>query len=469
MSLWRKSATYALGRVIGSFISFLCFPILTRLLSPYEFGLWQVTGLFASLFLVFFQLGMDQALFRHYVLSPERSRVVVGTSFISVCLFSAVGIAMAVTFAPTLSSLFLGFNRSDLWVLASLWGAADAIFLLALSVFQAQERTWRYVIYDNLRAGLGYTIAIILAISGLGAQGVIIGWTGTTIIIVIITVLSIIFAHSHAGFDIKLWKQMFAYGFPIAINLVAIRLFTMTDRWLIARIMGYDYAGIYSASAKVAGVVSIAILPIRTAWVARMFHMHKQGTLVDELPSIWRQLAGGLGIITCAVSLLSPELLLILAGEQYASGFVVIPFLAVAFFMDGIILIADTGVYIKGKTGVIPFFTLIAALSNIFLNLLWIPNWGLVGAGAASTVSYSALAFLYWRIGQSLLPIRIPYWTVALSMVAVGTSIWVGLTCGIAIRVIVLVVLCVALIFSSKLDRDIWRALKNWKNKSSQS
>lgn len=466
MSLWKKSANYAVGRIIGSVISLAALPILTRVMSPYEFGLWQVAGVFASLFIVFSNLGMDQALFRYYLLSPDRSKVVIGTSFISVAAFSTIGITIAIVFASSFSSLFLGLERNDLLILTALWGAADAFFLLALSVFQAQERTWRYVFYDNLRAGVGYATAIVLAALGFGAQGVITGWTGTTVIIVIFSALSIILMHSHIGFDTKLWRQMLAYGFPIAINLVAIRVFTMTDRWLIARLMGYDYAGIYSASAKVAGIVSIALMPVRTAWVARMFYMHKQGTLVDELPDIWRQLAGGLGIITCAVSLLPYELLSIFAGWQYLQGYVAIPFLAVAFFMDGLVLIADTGVYIKGKTAIIPVFTIISALANILLNLLWIPRWGILGAAVASAISYSTLAFLYWRVGQSLLPVKIPYISLALSIVAIGVSIWIGLTCEVLIRVISLAILSTALIFLSKLDKDIWRALKNWKNKS---
>jgi O-antigen/teichoic acid export membrane protein len=50
--------------------------------------------------------------------------------------------------------------------------------------------------------------------------------------------------------------------------------------------------------------------------------------------------------------------------------------------------------------------------SNLLLNLWWIPKWGLVGAAAASTVSYalSALGFLTWtaRLGGGSLVAAIP-------------------------------------------------------------
>jgi len=248
------------------------------------------------------------------------------------------------------------------------------------------------------------------------------------------------------------------YGLPLALNMFIIRIFTFSDRWLLARLQDFSAAGAYSAAVRIAGIVAMVIVPIRYAWVARMFHMHRAGALAQKLPEIWRQLAGGMAIISLFVILLSHEIFALLIGAGYEQGMRVIPILALAYFLDALILIADAGIYVSGKTAIVPVFTGFAAIANIALNILLIPRYGLMGAAIAALTAYALLLFLGWRMGQFLMPIKIPYARVSICIFGVVAAVVVALAIqSVVFRIVILFALCAGIIIASALDRDIAR------------
>ena len=64
-------------------------------------------------------------------------------------------------------------------------------------------------------------------------------------------------------------------------------------------------------------------------------------------------------------------------------------------------------IFYKKRTKVLPFLTGVAGLTNIALNLYWIPRYGMMGAAYATLVSYFLLFLLAHFAAQYFY--RIPY------------------------------------------------------------
>ncbi len=177
MSLWRKSAGYALGRAFTSFLVFLLLPILTRLLTPEMFGTWQIMAFFAAVVMVMVQLGLDQALFRFYVIdSKNRGRYLAVTylfvAFASIVMFLIVFILRN----PLRTVLLSRMSSPNLVLLATLWGIVDAFFFTTTTVFQAEERVSTFVMCDITRALLGYGMGLFALQAGYGIAGLVWAW-----------------------------------------------------------------------------------------------------------------------------------------------------------------------------------------------------------------------------------------------------------------------------------------------------
>ncbi len=461
MELWRKSLGYALGRGFASLVVLIIMPILTRLMPPDEFGLWQALAFWAALVAVVVQLGSDQALFRFYITGAgERGRFLFAafafwafaSSALVLVVFAARGFLARLLFgAPELGWLVFG---------TALWGVSDALFQLVGAFFQAQERVGAFVACDIARATMGYGLALLLLARGLGVFGVVASWVAAGFAVAF-AVAPEILRRWQANLDRRVFAPMVRYGFPLAVNMLAVRVFSFADRWLLARLGSLSAAGAYSAAVRIAGVVAMVLVPVRYAWTARMFHMYKSGTLRAQLPHLWRQLAGGMAVVASAVAILSREFFSLMVGPGYEVGARVVPIIAAAFFIDALVLIADAGVYVTGRTVIIPVYTAFAAAANIALNVILIPRYGVFGAAFASVVAYALLLFLLWRAGQMLFPVDVPYAAVFAACLAVVASVVVALQVeGVVPRCVAFAVIAAATTVACRIDRDVAKALK---------
>jgi len=172
-----------------------------------------------------------------------------------------------------------------------------------------------------------------------------------------------------------------------------------------------------------------------------------------------------MAVITIATIILSPEIFKIMIGPGYEAGLVIVPILAAVYFLDALMLIADAGIYVSGKTVFVPIFTAIASAVNIALNIILIPRYGILGAASSALASYTILLFFGWRMGQFLMPVEIPYARVFGTIFGVIAAIVVSVSVeSFSARIIVLAVLLTAVVFISGLDGDIRRFLSHRNN-----
>ena len=461
MTLWRKSLGYGIGKGISSAIAFLLLPIITRLMTPAQYGAWQIIEFWAILTMFIIRLGLEQSLFKFYVMNPQKRGRYIFEIFCVMSVLSVIFIVVGYFLRKPLTAIFLGSQFATKFaVMAILWGVADSFFSVSAAIFQSEEKVKLYALMDISRVTLAYAFAILFLVSGYGVSGVVGARIGATFAI-LLAIIPVILRRVEFKFDKNDLLPMLKYGLPLTLNLFVVRLFSFSDRWLLAKLDSFSSAGSYSAGVKIASIIVAIILPIRYAWSARLFHMFKDGTLKTKLPQIWRQLAGGMSIVSVGLILLSPEIFKLFIGPGYESGMKVVPLLAAAYFLDALILIADAGIYVVGKTSFVPIFTAIAAIINIGLNILLIPKYGATGAAVAAIFGFVALLFLSWRTGQFFFPVKIPYAKVFLSLAAVAVAVWISLSFSpILIRLLSLIILWVAVFLGTGLDGDVFKKSK---------
>jgi hypothetical protein len=78
----------------------------------------------------------------------------------------------------------------------------------------------------------------------------------------------------------------------------------------------------------------------------------------------------------------------------------VITWTSLGVFLQGIYLLTSIGLNITKRTQFYPVATMAAAATNVSLNFLWIPRYGIIGAAWANGAAYAVQAALGYVLSQ---------------------------------------------------------------------
>jgi O-antigen/teichoic acid export membrane protein len=95
----------------------------------------------------------------------------------------------------------------------------------------------------------------------------------------------------------------------------------------------------------------------------------------------------------------------VMAAPEYHEAYRVVPLIALGQLFRGFVFIGPVGLTLKRKTTYHALMALIAAGINLWLNYLWIPRHGMMGAAAATAVAFGVQSLLITGVSQRHYPI----------------------------------------------------------------
>lgn len=372
---------YTVGNILIKGISFIALPIFTRLLSPDDFGKYNVFLSYETILNVVIGLGISGTIkvaffdfnerFNHYFSS------VVSLTIITAFFFDVIANVLIVT---------LGLFRGTMWdielvnllICSSL---ATALFNL-LSTKYVIEAAYK----QNLGISLLYTIAniilsVVLCLGFFSAQrylGRIIGQTVP--LIAITTFISILYLYRYRSIiNFDYWKYALSLGLPLILHMLSMVVLLQIGKLMIDHYLGSSYTGIYSVAVTLAGVLSVLLGSFDNAW-APWFYRGLAGKDGINLISGDNKISVFFAFMMSVFMLVSPEILkLMTTKEYYDAVYSIIP-LTLSVFVNFMYLFAVNQEYFYKKTRIIALGTLIATISGVALNSILLPSYGYIAA-----------------------------------------------------------------------------------------
>ena len=157
----------------------------------------------------------------------------------------------------------------------------------------------------------------------------------------------------------------------------------------------------------VAAEVTHAIEAVWTPWFTEKYKSHRY----IEIDKQARQYLLFASTLTAAILLVAPEALKLMTPSQYWTGTPMIPPLVASSF-----LIYMYSFYVgmelhEKRTKSISLATMTATVSNVFLNYIFVPNYGALAAAYTTLFSYILLFVMHRfnakRINNSLLGLKV--------------------------------------------------------------
>lgn len=401
---------YLFSNILNAVIPFILLPILTRYLSPEEYGevamfqtLLGALGAFIGMTFV------GAANRKYYDANLNKAEL---AEFIGSCIQLAVISAMIV-----FSVLFLFRSDFSEWLalppsyilFAVLVSLSTVILSLRLGQWQVSKQAVKYGALQVSNSLVNMLLSLLLVVALLqGAAGRIDAQIITSIVFLVVALLLL---KKDRLFKIFTWRKDFLtealkFGVPLMPHIAGGFLLNSVDRFVINQEIGLAEAGIYMVAVQLTAAVGIVFDAINKAYVPWLFErlkadVHKEKQKIVKLTYLWFL------VIVMGVTLaffIGPWLVVFIAGEKYARAGEVIGWLALGQGFQGMYLMVTNYIFYSKKTGLLSVASIGSGLLNLILLVIFIRLIGLEGAAIAFAVSMGIRFLLTWLVAQKRHP-----------------------------------------------------------------
>jgi len=389
-------ATQLLLRLVG----LILIPIITKTLGAYQYGIWAQISVTISLLTPLAMLGLSATLVRFLAGEKEKDKIRDGFFSVVAVIILSGSLLSALLFCSSdflASTVFGDINASYFVKAASFLVLISALDGITLTYFRTFGQIKTYTILTVLKSVGELCLIAGLLVSGFGLLGAIIA-------LLIVGSISFAIAFSltisQIGFklpDFSELKPYLRYGMPLTPHVMTMWTVHSSDRYIIGYFMGMAAVGVYSAAYAMGSLILFFLTPLQLILFPTISKLYEEGRveevrnylkfslkyfLVFAIPSAF------------GLSVLAKPLLRILTTPEFVSGSIVVPFVAFGVITFGIFQLFMNVIHLAKKTELNLILSGMAAISNIFLNIILIPYIGIVGAAIATLISYSVLAAL---------------------------------------------------------------------------
>jgi O-antigen/teichoic acid export membrane protein len=199
-------------------------------------------------------------------------------------------------------------------------------------------------------------------------------------------------------------KEIIQYARPFFISYLFGWVMSFADRYLIRVFADSSSVAAYSVAYQVGSVPLLMITSIFSQWAQPiLFQASAAGKDVD------RTLARCIGYffilsvpIAFLIWLLAPEIINLLAGDNYRESVIVVPWIVLGHLFYTTAMIVEIAFYIAKKTNILAWINGFAAVINLGGNVLMIPYKGILGAAIITTITYGFQLGSYFSISKRL-------------------------------------------------------------------
>ena len=403
LSIWKNlsdaaksSVVFLVATILTKGIIFLTTPIFTRLMDEADIGLVGTYTSWRSMFEIFSILSITSAgVFNVGMSQFRKNRDQYLSSLIGFCVCSTVIVSSMLLFSLRWTSDFIDMPRHLIYLMC-----VQSMILPAESFWVSKQRyEYKYkaafwvVVLTSLVSQAVAVIAVYFAHNNLAEVRL---WAAACVELPVGFFFIILLVYKGRCIVNKtIWKEMVCFAIPLIPHYLASMALTSSDRIMIYNLDSPDAAGIYTVAYGVGGIGSIIWGAIQGSFTPYVFDgLDNNDT--EGVAEVANKLIAIFGTGCVFISLIAPEVLSILGPKTYQDGIYVLPPIIGAIFVSCLYNLFSSVEFYYKKSGFIAFASVIAAGSNVLLNLIFIPLYGYIAAGYTTLIAYIILSLMHY-------------------------------------------------------------------------
>ena len=255
--------------------------------------------------------------------------------------------------------------------------------------------------------------------------------------------------------DFKTVKMLIGFSAPLAVTSIIALVMAWTDTVMLGYFYGSKVVGVYNVAVPIAKQLSMFlgfIAFIYGPFCSSLYARNK----ISEIGRIYQILTkwvmfGALPLFVI-VFVFPKAVINILFGHDYLAAASALRILSFAFLINVMLGLNGYTLIVFGNTRFLFFAGLVGGTTNILLNYLLIPRYGMVGAAVASATAIIILNALYsfkLYISWGIHPFTTSYLkSILASLISIGIVSFLSSTIRVTIPVAVLFLLIFGFVYA---------------------
>ena len=383
------------GKVCTQLISFFLLPLYTGYLATKDYGIVDLITTYVTLLVPIITLELEMSIFRYLVDSRGKEKETkklmsnnFGVLLIALLIFSILYVIV---------TSFWKFNFRWLILIDIIICTFSGNFL---QISRGMGRTLDYSISCLITGALTIVSNLLLiAVFKLGAFGMITSMAlangvGALYLFIWLKLYKFI---NFKLMDKKLIKEMYQYSIPLVPNGISWWIVNVSDRTIISYVLGTAANGLYAVSNKFPTILSSLLGVFNLSWSeSAALHINSPdrdeffSDISNTVTKLFTSL--GVGMIACM-----PFIFPLLINSKYNGAFNQIPILILGAVFNVVVCLYSAVYIAKKMTKQVATVSIIGAIINITINVLFIKYIGVYAASISTAISYFAM-MLYRHI-----------------------------------------------------------------------
>ena len=388
----KSSIIYIFSALFTKGLAFITIPIFTRIMPSSEIGVVNLYNSWSSLLLTLSTLALYSGGFSLAMKEFSQERSQYTSSVLSLTSLGALFLGLIYAISPRFWNRCLNLPTSLMLLII-----AQALFQPANNFYLLRKRYEYKYISSGVLSALSALAATSLSVwvvlrsskAGIEELGIIRLFSNYGVLLTVSAILWIgILKKGKTFYCAKYWRFGLTLSIPLIGNSFAEQILNSSDRIMIAHMVDNSAVGIYSTIYSCSSAALMVWDAINTTFIPYLFNNIEIPQQRKNIYATSSSLVLLVAAATFSLTLFAPEIIWLLAPEEYQAAVYIMPPVASGIFFIAISnMHSNILVYYK-KTKYIAFSTVFAAFANILLNFLCIPLWGYMAAAYTTLFSY---------------------------------------------------------------------------------
>lgn len=410
MSVVAKAALwFTFATILQKGISFITVPIFTRIMSTEQYGQFSVYLSWISIFTILGGMDFHTCIYINELsrLEDAREKDRLAVSLINLSFVITSAWLIIYLCATNFWNDFLGMTTPMVILMF-----VEVFFIPAVNLWSTKQRyTYNYkklvlwTVGQVALNGIFGIIFVLLVNTENQAIARIFSIALVQMAFGLILIISFVLKAKEL-FVTQWWKKAMQLHIPLLPHSLSLTVLSSVDRVMINNMVGAKETAIYSvaySASMVINLIKLSITQAMTPWIYECIKNRKYDSVRKNCNFVML----GVMFMSFLFILFAPELIMIVASQDYIDAIYVIPPVAASVFFTFLYSIFSTVEFYFEKTTGIMYASVASAVLNIVLNFIFIKLFGYIAAGYTTLVCYLFLSFTHYKMMKKVVKEKI--------------------------------------------------------------
>jgi len=399
-SLFKASGIYTIMAILNAAIPFFLLPILTRFLTPSDYGIISMFSLLVSITEVFLGLSTQGAILRAYYQKDEINFKQYTGNCIIILFGSTFFVSLLFFLAAKPVSSYFGVPEDWLWAIIII-SFFQFIILGKLAIYRAQMKALEYSIISIVQTIINILLSIALVVFvRMNWQGRIIGQIVSTMIVGVYAFFLLNRYWVEWKINKRYIKHALSFGIPLIPHNLGIMFLVWSSRFFITNMIGLNETGIYTVGVQIGmiiGIITDSFNKAYSPWLYDRLNQNDKKIKIKIVKFTYIYMFALL-IFALFLTLIMPFLMKIIVGNKFYNAISVISWLLFGYAFNGMYYMVTNYIFYSYKTKYLAWITITAGLISLIITYEMILINGIIGAAQAFMITMFLKFILTWLL-----------------------------------------------------------------------